>query len=177
MDSDLHTIYISNLDGQSFSNVFQVETRYEVIKGMDVLLAYRWQDVKYTLNDELIEKPLTTRYKALFNVSYATHLKKWQFDYTAVLNGDQRLPSTDDNPVEYRRPDMAPAYLVMNGQITKFFRHWDIYLGVENLTNYTQEDPIIAANDPFSNYFDASMVWGPLIGRKFYLGIRINPFY
>jgi len=177
MDSDLHTIYISNLDGQSFSNVFQVETRYEVIKGMDVLLAYRWQDVKYTLNDELIEKPLTTRYKALFNVSYATHLKKWQFDYTAVLNGDQRLPSTDDNPVEYRRPDMAPAYLVMNGQITKFFRHWDIYLGVENLTNYTQENPIIAANDPFSNYFDASMVWGPLIGRKFYLGIRINPFY
>lgn len=177
MDSDVSSVRIYNLKGDSYSNVFQFESRYELVRGMDVLLAYRWQDVKYTLSEELVEKPLATRYKALFNVSYATHLKKWQFDYTAILNGDQRLPDTRSNPQEYQRPDMAPAYLIMNAQITKFFRYWNIYLGAENLTGYTQDNPIIAANDPFSNYFDASMVWGPLMGRKFYLGIRINPFY
>ncbi len=177
MDSDLHSVNIYNLDGQSYSNVFQIEGRYELIKGMDMLLAYRWQDVKLTINEELAQKPLSTRYKALFNVSYATNLKKWQFDYTAILNGDQRLPNTINNPEQYQRPDMAPAYMVMNAQITKYFRYWNIYLGVENLTGYTQDNPIIAANDPYSEYFDASMVWGPLVGRKFYLGIRINPFY
>ncbi|PID94951.1 MAG: TonB-dependent receptor [Bacteroidetes bacterium] len=177
MDSDLHAVYLYNLKGRSFSNVFQVEARYELLEGMDLLAAYRWQDVRYTVDDELVEKPLTTRYKALFNLSYVTHMKKWQFDYTFVLNGDQRLPSTENNPEIYRRGERAPAYVLMNAQITKYFRYWEIYLGAENLTGYTQDDPIIAADDPYGAYFDASMVWGPLAGRKFYLGIRINPFY
>lgn len=177
MDQDVSSVLIYNLNGESYSNVFQVEAKYELIKGMDVLLAYRWQDVKYTSQNVLIEKPLVTKYKGLFNVSYATNLQKWQFDYTLVVNGDQRLPSTIQNPLEYQRPDMAPAYAIMNSQVTKYFRYWNIYLGVENLTGYTQDNPIIAADDPFSDYFDASMVWGPLAGRKFYVGIRIIPFY
>jgi hypothetical protein len=45
-------------------------------------------------------------------------------------------------------------------------------VGGENLTDFRQEDPILAAEDPFGPYFDASMVWGPLLGRRFYVGIR-----
>jgi hypothetical protein len=32
--------------------------------------------------------------------------------------------------------------------------------------------PIIAHNDPFGNYFDASMIWGPIMGRMYYAGLR-----
>ncbi len=60
----------------------------------------------------------------------------------------------------------------MNAQITKYFRTWNVYIGCENLGGFTQQNPIIAANNPYGDYFDASLVWGPLMGRKFYAGLR-----
>ena len=60
----------------------------------------------------------------------------------------------------------------MNAQITKYFKTWSIYLGAENLTGFRQENPVLAADQPFGEYFDASLLWGPIDGRKIYLGIR-----
>ena len=57
-------------------------------------------------------------------------------------------------------------------QITKKFRKVDLYAGCENIGNYTQEEPILSANDPFSTQFNSSVVWGPITGRKFYIGMR-----
>lgn len=62
----------------------------------------------------------------------------------------------------------------MNAQITKKFRLWEIYVGGENLLNYKQKDPIIASEDPFSEYFDASVVYAPITGIRAYLGVRIT---
>ena len=50
----------------------------------------------------------------------------------------------------------------------------DIYIGVENIANYFQQNTILAATTPFSSYFDASMVWGPTYGRMLYFGWRIK---
>ena len=50
----------------------------------------------------------------------------------------------------------------------------DLYLGCENIGNYKQEHPILAADQPFSTAFNSSVVWGPLMGRKFYIGLRWN---
>lgn len=172
MDQSTQDIYIYNLDGKAFANSYQVEATWEPIKNFDVVLAYRWSDVKVTQNSELVRKPLVNKYKGLVNLSYATNLRKWQFDFTAQFNGDTRLPDTKLNPVAYQRPEVAPAYTIIHAQVSKFFRSWNIYLGVENLTNFVQKDPIIAANDPYGKYFDSSMVWGPVLGRKIYTGIR-----
>jgi hypothetical protein len=65
----------------------------------------------------------------------------------------------------------------MNAQISKTLgkRHpMDFYVGTENLGNYYQKNPIIAADQPFSPYFDASMVWGPVTGRMLYAGWRLK---
>ncbi|MEP6466517.1 MAG: hypothetical protein ABJB05_09425, partial [Parafilimonas sp.] len=51
---------------------------------------------------------------------------------------------------------------------------FDVYIGAENLTNYYQKNAIIAADEPFSKYFDASMIWGPITGRMFYGGLRFR---
>ena len=48
----------------------------------------------------------------------------------------------------------------------------DFYIGAENMTGYFQIDVIVAANQPFSPYFDASLVLGPVTGRMFYVGWR-----
>lgn len=174
MDSDMSMIQFYNLDGESYSNNYQLETKYELLAGWSATAAIRYSDVKMTINDELREKPLINRYKGLFTTSYTTPLKKWQFDFTSQFNGGGRIPSTEGSPVAYQRAEKFDPYTIINAQITKYFRKWDIYLGVENLTDFTQSNPIIAADDPSSTYFDATKIWGPIHGRKFYLGFRYS---
>jgi outer membrane receptor for ferrienterochelin and colicins len=174
MDQTTSDIYIYNLDGQAYSNSFQIEMLWEPIKNLDLVLAYRWNDVRVTQQEDLVRKPLVNRYKGLVNLSYATNMRKWQFDFTTQLNGDARLPGTQMNPEQYQRPDISPVYTIVHAQVSRFFRKWSVYAGVENLTDFVQKDPIIAADDPFGNYFDSSMVWGPILGRKLYAGVRVN---
>lgn len=173
-DRSVSEVHIYNLDGQSFSNSYQVEAIYELIPRLDVIAAFRYSDVRMTTNDKLQREPLVNRYKGLLNLSYKTNLDKWQFDFTTQFNGDARLPDTRANPVEYQRPVNSPVYTVINAQITKNFRIWNLYLGVENLTDFTQSDPVIAADDPFGEYFDSSLVWGPIMGRKVYAGVKFS---
>ena len=60
----------------------------------------------------------------------------------------------------------------LNAQVTYKLKKWELYLGGENLTNYTQSNPIIEAANPFGNNFDATRVWGPVIGYNIYFGVR-----
>lgn len=175
-DQDVYSVFVYNLDGKSYSNSFQVEALYELIPRLDLLAAFRINDVKITTNSTLQEKPLLNKYKGLLNLSYSTanEEKKWQFDFTAQFNGEARIPGTEGYPVEYRRDKTSPMYTILNAQVSKYFKNLELYIGGENLTNFTQDDPVIAANDPFGKYFDSSMIWGPIIGRKIYAGLRFT---
>jgi len=62
----------------------------------------------------------------------------------------------------------------MFGQIKRIIKNIELYVGMENVTNYLQPNPILAWDQPFSPYFDSSRIWGPLVGRQIYAGIRIN---
>jgi hypothetical protein len=97
-------------------------------------------------------------------------------DFTNQFNGEKRLPSTDSNPLEYKVANYSPLFFNVLGQITFntkiYSNNFNIYLGVENLLNYKQSNPIISSDLPFNKYFDASMVWGPIYGRMLYLGLR-----
>ncbi len=173
MDASTDEVRFYNLDGKSYSNVIQFEASSTLFEGFDLLAAWRWNDVKMTIDGLLREKPLTGRYKGLLTASWLTHLRKWQFDYTFQLNGPGRVPSTLSNPEEYRRDETFDPYVIMNAQITRNFRKWNIYVGSENLTGFMQHHPIIASDDPFGEFFDSGLIWGPVHGRKIYAGIRI----
>lgn len=170
MDSNPHIVSFANLDGISYSKSLQFETNIELIKGLTATLAHRINDVKTTINGVLREKPLTNRSKSLITLSYQTPLNKWQFDFTSQFNGGGRLPDPDVNNPKWEK-EFKP-FTILNGQITKNFKTWSVYVGGENLTNFIQENPIISVNNPFSNEFDASMVWGPMHGRTIYAGMR-----
>ena len=167
-------ISFAPLDGVSYANSFQFDVRWQPIERLDMLLAYRINDVKQTVGGVLLEKPLTSRYKGLINFNYTTNLKKWMFDYTVQFNGGGRVPNYPNSLVT--ETEFAP-YTIMNAQITKYFRHWSIYVGSENITNFKQENPIRGANDPHGTQFDATTIWAPVIGRKIYLGLRFNLEY
>ncbi|MCC8146126.1 MAG: TonB-dependent receptor, partial [Bacteroidales bacterium] len=173
MDTDPHEISFYELDGEkSYSSVFQLEASYPFFRGFNLTAAFRWMDVKTTYNNVLRKKPLVSDYKALITASYQTPLKKWQFDLTSQFNGGGRMPDPDKlNPLW---DTTFPAYMVVHAQVTKNFRDWSIYAGLENMFNYTQENSVIGYDDPFGENFDATMIWGPVHGRKFYVGLKYN---
>lgn len=160
-----------NLDGTSYSNSFQVELKVEPIRKFEILTAFRYNDVKATINNDLQDKPMVNKYKGLVNLSYATSYDRWKFSFTTQFNGKVKLPNMSNNP-EASQDEFAEAYPIMLAQVTHKFRNFEVYIGGENLTDYTQENPIIDPENPFSDNFDASVVWGPIMGRKIYAGIR-----
>ncbi|PWK27848.1 outer membrane receptor protein involved in Fe transport [Arcicella aurantiaca] len=168
-----------NLKGRSFSNSFQAEINYAPMKRMDLKLAYRVFDVQNdvaTPSGELtlLPKQFVNRDRFLLNLGYATKYDKWKFDITWQWNGKRRIPDFAEGHVHSATSPtvFAPAFSNINAQITKAFYKWEMYVGGENLNNFTQKDPILSAKDPFSKNFDASMVWGPVIGRMVYVGMR-----
>lgn len=172
VDASPQGVAFYNLEGSSFSNSIQAEMDYEIIDRLDLRLAYRWLDVQTTYSGALRQKPLQSRHRAFANIAYETK-NKWLFDLTAQWIGAKRIPITASNPTEYQLANNSPSYWQMSGQITKQFgAKWDVYVGVENMTNYKQHSPILATDRPFSPYFDASMVWGPINGRMVYVGMR-----
>ena len=175
---DARQIKFYNLSGKSFSNSFQSELNFIPVNKLDVRLAYRWFDVKTTYGNALLEKPFTAANRAFVNLGYDASvigLNVLKLDYTINYVGRKRIPSTIENPAQYRMANYSPGYISMNAQVSKSLgknKAFEIYIGGENLTNYFQKNVIIAADEPFGNYFDASMVWGPVSGRLMYGGFR-----
>ena len=173
-DSDPRLISITDLDGRSRSNTIQVDATYPVLEDMEVTAAWRWNDVKTTYGGVLRERPLTSRYKALLTASYKPGTGLWQFDVTAQLNGGGRLPQTSNLKSQTSNLTTFPAYGQLAAQVTRWFRHFSVYVGGENLTGYRQQHPVIGADDPWGPSFDATQVWGPVHGALLYAGVRIN---
>ncbi len=165
-------VYFYNLKGESFSNSFQTDVIVDVFTGFEVTLAYRYNDVKITMSDELIRKPLVSPHKGLLSLHYSTKYEKWNFTFTTQYNGTSNIPDTKSNPEKYQLEETSPDYFIIHAQVLRKWNKWEVYFGAENLTNYKQEDPILAADDPFGEYFDSSMVWGPVIGRSINAGVR-----
>ena len=169
-DSNPTEIRITNLDGRSYSNTVQIDATCPVAKGLELTAAWRWNDVKCTYGGQLMEKPLTSRYKGLVTATYKTPLGLWQADATLQLNGGGRMPT----PVNGLWDERFQAYEQVSAQITRWFRHFSVYIGGENLTGFRQKQTVINAADPWSSSFDPTMVWGPVHGAMFYAGIRVN---
>ena len=163
LDSDAHKVRFSNLDGISYSHTFQIDATYPFFEGFSLLGAFRYNDVKTTVNGVLREKPLTSRYKGLMTATYKTPLEIWQFDVTMQVNGGGRMPDGFGT---------FDAYPILNAQILRWFRWGNIYIGGENLTNFKQKNPIVGCHDPWGDNFDATMIWGPVDGIMFYAGIK-----
>ncbi|NVN94212.1 MAG: TonB-dependent receptor [Bacteroidetes bacterium] len=165
-------VYFYNLDGKSYSNSYQVQLSMEPLKSLTLLVAYRINDVKTTIDGVLLERPFVNKYKGLITLSYATRFDKWKFDFTTQFNGSARLPNQSLMPAKIKRADTTPEYVIFNAQITRKFKHFDVYLGGENLGNFTQTDPITEPFAPYHSHFDTTMTWGPVSGTTIYAGLR-----
>ena len=172
MDRDPQKIFISNLHGRSNSHSIQAELLILPIKRFEIIVAYRFNSVWQTTEGVFQPKALVSPHKAVLNLNYSTKFDKWKFNMTLQYNSSMRIPNTENNPIEYRLPKHSPGYFVLNAQVTKKFRKVEVYVGGENLLNYKQKNPIVSADNPFGQYFDASMIYAPISGAMGYVGLR-----
>lgn len=171
-DQNPQEVNFYNLDGDSWSTSLQGQIDVELIERFDVRLAYRFNDVQVTYDQGQLEKPFVSRHRAFINTAYET-ADHWTFDLTVNWQGPQRIPSTASNPEPFRVAERSPDFVLINAQISKEWgNNLEIYLGVENLFNFTQDNPIIASDAPHGRYFDSTLVWAPIFGRTTYLGMR-----
>jgi outer membrane receptor for ferrienterochelin and colicin len=169
-------IHIYNLAGKSYSNSFQAEVNMTPFTKLDIRVAYRYFDVKQTYSGNLLDRPFIAKHRAFLSVDYATN-NDWKFNYTVTFNGKKRIVNPYESYVSFIPPTSSPSYYLMNAQVSKSFGNnnpMDIYVGVENISNFFQQNTIISADDPFGPNFDASMIWGPVTGRMLYVGWRIK---
>ncbi len=174
MYSSKTQVGIYNLSGKSYSNSFQVALNYELLKRLDIRLAWKMDDVVTTYGLETINKPLVPKYRALFNVAYATKGENWIFDLTLQYEGEKKLGLADSELISDSQVTngSTPEFLIVNSQITRKWNRWQFYAGCENVFDFVQKNVIIGAQDPFGPEFDATNIWGPVVGRNIYLGLR-----
>ena len=180
-------IWFFDSDGRRlYSDNWQVDFNVEPFDRFTVALTGRYTNARQeNYGGELVEKPMLSCFKGVLNLQYKTNLSRWIFDFTASVNGSARvydfMKDLKDDGGELLYPDgRTPVYPLLYAQITRRFRGFDIYAGVENITNFTQKHVLVgdrnAAGEwtPWTPGFDASCVWGPIMGRRINLGVRLT---
>ena len=180
--------------GRSFTDNFQLDFSVDPIERFNITTTFRYTNAMIELAGKgLVEKPMTSRFKGVLNLQYATNLNRWIFDFTASVNGSCRVydfmeqvnidGTITSDPKEgvarMYKNGRTPVYPMLYAQVTRRFKGWDVYVGAENLTNFTQKNPILGTkSNGFVNTraasFDASCIWGPLMGFKAHIGFRFT---
>ena len=175
-------ILLYTSDGRSYTDTYQVDFSWSPVERLDIFATFRYTDSEMTVRradgtSARVERPLVSQYKTLLNIQYATKFRRWTFDATAQLNGTARVPRFVDNGTGTLLPDYenySPRYPMFYAQVSRKLGKFDLYVGCENIADYIQKDPILNAGNPYDYKFNSMNVWGPLMGRKFYIGMRLN---
>lgn len=173
--SSNEAIYYYNLKGESSAMSSQITFSNVLNNNLEFKMAGKYD---YVISDYLkinqVQKTLVAPYKFLSNVGYTTDNEIWRFDATLQWESAKPLPSKTGIISNEINIEKSPSIFLLQAQITKQFRKWELYVGGENLLNTMQNNPIISANNPFSNEFDATRIYGPVMGAKVYAGFRIK---
>ena len=169
-------IMLYNSDKHSYTDTYQIDFSWTPVERLDIFATFRYTNSEMTIDrpdgtTARVERPLVSQYKTLLNIQYATKFRRWVFDATAQLNGPARIPTQTGNLADDK---YSPRYPMFFAQVSRKIGKFDIYVGCENIADYRQHDPILNADNPFSTGFNSMNVWGPLMGRKFYAGLRFN---
>ena len=178
LNTDYQQVQFYNLKGKSYANSFLGVLSFEAIKGLDVKIAYKYNDVKVSFFDGVTrEAPMVAKHRGLITVDYKTPNEKWEFNINTQFVGKQKFVDLLDNPyhTDAQHTGDATSYQLLNAQLTyKVNDRLEFYSGCENITNFRQEDAIIDWQNPFGNNFDAGHIYAPITGAMGYLGVRFG---
>lgn len=166
-------VNIYNLEGVSSSTSLQIDASIEPHRGIEIRFSQKWNDTKtfYSTKSELIQSPFVPKHRGLAQVSYSSWQDNWSVNVTIQNTGPSRVPTqgAGEDKVD---GFWSPTFQQLDCQVTRRLQNFECYLGAENLLNYMQPNPIRNIENPFGESFDASMIWGPVMGRLIYVGVR-----
>lgn len=171
--SNSDIINIENFEEKSKSQSFQIELGTEIKGQLGLKIAYNYLDVFRLIDNEKFNLPFIANHHILHTLSYQPLNKDWFFDLNLHWFGEKRLINTHEH-TDHSHDETSDPYSVLNAQFTKKISNFELYIGCENILNFTQENPILNWDNPFSRDFNILNIWGPTKGREAYIGIRLT---
>jgi hypothetical protein len=168
IDNRSNMAMVYNIGKGSYSNSLLLEWNVSPLEGLDIKVAYKWEDVKLLQKEGLLRKSMLSPQRGLLVIGYKTKDDKWMFNTQWSLHGKHRLPISFDGNLQ----QFSPVYAIGGLQVTRYQKAFEFFVGVENLLNTRQSNPITGASDPFGANFDTYQVWGPVVGVIGFGGIR-----
>ena len=164
---------VQNTVNRPYTLSYQIGAQYELIHRTMVKAAYRYQEAKQkdlsgvTGGNGLEDVILNVPHLIYLGTSYSSR-SGIGLEINATYNSSQRLPD-----LGYAK--RSPAFTMLGFQISKDSKRFgQIYVGLQNALNVRQLDPVAGGELPFQDRFDASIVWGPIMGRQLYAGWRYD---
>jgi len=173
LNSQLRMYYV---EGKGFSRVAQANVSFFPLERFELRLGWKWQDVQAEFQGQMLSLPLMSDHRGVFTAGYNWKQAGFTIDATLQLMGPSRYPLVTDPALSEPRPLTTPWFGIVLLQMTKKLGPLDVYAGVENLADYRQQNPLVDAGNPNGQNFDASLVYAPIFGRTFYLGVHLTPF-
>ena len=193
-DSNPNQIIYKNLNGYAVTKGISANVDVVLNNGIKMILGATYMDVTKTENNVTTKQILVEKISGTWAISYRFRKAFIDIDYTGNVYGPMRLPLL--GPSDPRK-EYSPVWSIQNIQFTyNKLKHFELYLGVKNLLNWTPNkgNPFIIAraNDPFDKNvqydtsgnvlatpdnpyaltFDPGYVYGPNQGIRSFFGVR-----
>ena len=173
-DVSAYSLVFRYIENQSTALACQAELDWIISKQFSVRAAYKFLQVESIYNGIMQQQPMIPMHRMLYTVSWNSRNKRWQADLTANVVGAMRMPDLHSGSGTVHETHYSPWYPYLFGQVAHQWKKVKVYIGVENLLNVKQPNPIISASNPQDPSFDATMVWGPITGINIYGGLTYN---
>jgi len=173
-DVSPNSLVFRYIENQSTALACQAELDWTISKQFSVRAAYKFLQVESIYNGIMQQQPMIPMHRMLYTVSWNSRNKRWQADLTANMVGAMRMPDNHSGSGTVHETHYSPWYPYLFGQVAHQWKKVKVYIGVENLLNVKQPNPIISASNPQDPSFDATMVWGPITGINIYGGLTYN---
>jgi outer membrane receptor for ferrienterochelin and colicins len=158
-----------NLDGYSVSRGISLNAAHNFPSPLQYSIGFTYQDVFETNNGVQTRVHFAPEWSGVFTASYTIPATKISLNYSGRIVGNMKLPVYEGYITK------SPVFSEHNMKISREFSdRISAYITVKNLGNYTQKNPIIAADKPFSDKFATDHVYGPLQTRRFLAGIQFK---
>jgi outer membrane receptor for ferrienterochelin and colicins len=162
-------IRYSNLDGHSVSRGVAISAAHNFPGPFQYSVGVTLQDVFSKENGTKEQINFAPPVNGVFSLSYVFTSMGLAVDYTGRVVGRMHLP-------EYPgRSSKSNLFTEQNIKLTQTLSgSTQLYMSVKNLFNYTQSNPLISPDRPFSDDFATDYVYGPMQSRRVLVGLRFT---
>ncbi|WKZ67222.1 MAG: TonB-dependent receptor [Flavobacteriales bacterium] len=181
-DTDPDLILYRNLDGHGIAQGISLNVEARLGRGFRANAGATWMDVHTVEGAKREDQYFAPGWQGTFALSQELP-RRLSVDLTGQWYGPMRLPV---QPNDFR-PAYSPWYTLINLQVKhRLNNRLELYGGAKNVLDFVPQDPLMRPFDPFDrsvddqvanphgHTFDASYMYAPLQGRRWFLGLRFT---